>query len=213
MNIGRLLAVAGIGVVAWMVVSCGPTQTRTRQQQVRQESSRDVIVGVLRLAPAGLGAHSYLLVTPQGRHIPIRTRQGERFLNRDVRMTVEYIGGGPQFRIVGMESRLSPTPTTPPATPRAPAPREVTPERPNPVVLVRASEERINERVRGTRQQIEDKQMLARRLEDRLERLPRTDPDVRRDHIEEIRDVRRGALADISRELKELPRQIAGWRG
>jgi hypothetical protein len=201
MNLGRLLLVAGIGVVALIVISCGPAQTQTRQQQVRpvqQESSREVIVGVLREAPAGSGAHSYVIVTPQGRHIPIRTRQGERFLNRDVRMTVEYIGGGPQFRIICMESRRAPAPTTPPATPRAPAPREVTPERPNPVVLVRASEVRINERVRGTRQQIEDKQMLARRLEDRLERLPRVDPDVRRDHIEEIRDVRRGALARIS---------------
>ena len=58
-----------------------------------------------------------------------------------------------------------------------------------------------------------DKRMPARRLEDRLNRLPRVDPDVRRDHIEEIRDVRRGALADISRELRELPRQIAGWEG
>ena len=99
-----------------------------------------------------------------------------------------------------------------PAAPATTEPQANSHDKPNPVVLVRASEERIHERMRSTRRQIEDKEMLARRLEDRLDRLLRVDPDVRRDSIEEIRDVRRGALADIDRDLRELPRQIAGWR-
>ena len=210
MSLARLLLVVGIGASVWLAAngdlalpSGRPQQVRpaNQVQQVRpvqQASSRGVIVGVLREA-AGSGANNYEIVTARGQQIPVHTRQGARFLNREVKLTVEYISGGPRFRIIRLESNGS----------RSPG--DVTPERQNPVVLVRASEGRINERVRSTRQQIEDKRRLARRLEDRLERLPRVDPDVRLDHIEEIRDVRRGALAEISRELRELPRQVAGW--
>jgi len=86
------------------------------------------------------------------------------------------------------------------------------PERPDPITLVRASEDRINETLNATRQKIADMQTLASRLEERIARLPRLDPDVRRDHAEELRDVRRQAVTDIQKELREIPHRIDGWK-